>query len=220
MFALADGPGFQVLLPLAAFAFVMSITPGPNNFMLLSSGARFGLLRSVPHLLGVTLGFAALLGLAYAGVAALLLGFPVVLSGLTLLCAAYLGWLAWSLLRSEPPAESAAEGQSGLAGRPMTTSEAALFQFVNPKGWAMAVSAVGLVAQAPLTPSWSLALLLIVCSAVNLPCVFAWAAFGAALRRALQRPLVHRAFTTVMAVAIALTALWMLRPLWSATSAS
>jgi threonine/homoserine/homoserine lactone efflux protein len=225
----ATDPVPEVALALAGFAFVMSITPGPNNFMLLASGARFGFVRTVPHVLGITFGFAMLLALAWAGVAGIALAHPAAMSVLAAGCALYLCWLAIGLMRSAAPAPEASHvGQtppalgaqrapqapsSGTPTAPMTGLQAVLFQFVNPKGWAMAVAAAGLVGNAPVGRGVSFGLLVGICSLVNLPCVLVWATFGAALRRALHRRAVHRVFTLSMGLALLLTALWMLRPL-------
>jgi threonine/homoserine/homoserine lactone efflux protein len=200
------------LLALAAFAFVMSITPGPNNLMLLASGARFGLRRTLPHILGITGGFAALLVVAWAGAAALLLQWPAALRILTILSAAYLLWLGWALLRAAPPSSAAVDA----GARPMSLLEAAAFQFVNPKGWSMAVAAVAITADAGLAPALALLALVAVGSAINLPCVLVWAVFGASLRRALERRWAYRAFALGMAATIVATALWMLAPLFRA----
>ena len=219
------------ILPLVTFVLVMSITPGPNNFMLLASGARFGLQRSLPHLFGITGGFLLLLTIAYAGVAAVLLAWPAVTAALTVLCAAYLLWLASSLLREAhaatrsavgPAAESAravpaspaarVEGESG-APRPLRPIESALFQFVNPKAWGMAVAAVAMlgdVLDPRVTRVEALAVLLAVSAAINLPCMLLWTMFGAALRRVLERPVARRTFNLAMAGLVVGTAAWML----------
>ncbi len=209
------------MLPLATFSMVMSITPGPNNFMLLASGARFGLRRSLPHLLGVTGGFLLLLVIAYAGVAAAMLAWPAVTMALTVLCAAYLLWLGAKLLREAPaaapsePAHAREASRGPGFARPLRWTESALFQFVNPKGWGMAVAAVAMLADGvdpQATRFESLVVLLAVSGGVNLPCVLAWTLFGAAMRRLLERPAVSRAFNLSMAVLVAATAAWMLLP--------
>lgn len=224
------------LLPLATFSLVMSITPGPNNFMLLASGARFGLRRSLPHALGVTAGFAGLLVVAYAGVAAIVLAWPAVSAGLTVLCALYLFALSAQLLREAGvgragPVATTAEVQGvdaadtiaradtatteAEAARPQHWIEAALFQLVNPKAWGMAVAAVAMMADVspPASTLRSLGSLVVVCALVNLPCILVWTVFGAALRRALARAAARRLFNLSMAALVAGTATWMLIPL-------
>jgi threonine/homoserine/homoserine lactone efflux protein len=185
------------LMPVAIFVFVMSITPGPNNIMLLSSGARFGLRRSLPHMFGITGGFLALLGLTTAGVGAVVLAHPLVTLVLTLGCCLYLLWLGWLLLRSEPLSADLPKGSP--EARPLRWLDAALFQLANPKAWAMAVRCI---------------LLMAVVAVVNLPCILLWTLSGAAIRSLLGLSWVSRGFNILMAGMIALTAVWMLIPLF------
>lgn len=202
------------LLPLAAFAFAMSITPGPNNFMLLNSGVHFGVRRSMPHALGVGAGFVVLLVLAFLGVAAVLLVNPAVMTLLSVACAGYLFWLALRLLRAATAANAMpAAGANGAPLRPMSFFAAVLFQFVNPKAWAMAVACVAIASRWEAGPVEALLALLVVAAGVNLPCVGAWMLGGAALRRRLEGPRARRAFDLAMAVVVSATALWMIWPL-------
>jgi threonine/homoserine/homoserine lactone efflux protein len=201
---------FTDLLPLVAFAFVMSITPGPNNLMLLNSGVRFGVRRSMPHVLGITVGFGGLLAVAFAGVAAVVLLNPGVMTVLTVCCVLYLVWLAWQLLRPAPPVDAPAEAS---ALQPMSFLGAGLFQFVNPKAWAMAVASVGITAPWPVEPAMGLIWLLAIAMLVNLPCVLVWMIGGAMLRRLLGTPGVRRTFDFAMAALVIATALWMMLPL-------
>src|SRR5581483_907049 len=159
----STGPGAMqslglLLAPLAMFMFVSSITPGPNNLMLLGSGIRFGFSRTIPHMLGITAGMVLLLLVSWAGVGALLLAAPGVGRLLGLLCCAYLFWLALVLLRDAAPAD----GASGAAARPMRFHEAVLFQFVNPKAWAMAVAACAIAEKFPLGVPARLGLMLLI----------------------------------------------------------
>src|SRR5258707_1385095 len=140
--------------PLVTFLFVMSITPGPNNLMLLSSGARFGLRRTLPQILGITSGFLLLLPVTYAGVGAVVLAYPALKSVLTVACVLYLLWLGFRLLRAgDPSAGDAARGENAGA-RPLSFWESTLFQLVNPKGWGAAVPAIGIVARDGLSPGF------------------------------------------------------------------
>ena len=210
---------------MAAFALVMSITPGPNNVMVLNSGLQFGVRRTLPHVLGITVGFAALIAVAFAGVAALVLLNPAVMTALTLGGGAYMLWLAWRMLRSTTADASPAVTPAGIpaaepggALRPMTFWGAGLFQFANPKGWAAAVAAVGITSRWPVPPSQALAWLLGVTAIVNLPSVLVWTAGGALLRRLLGTPRVRRVFDVVMALLVVATAAWMLQPLLQSVS--
>jgi threonine/homoserine/homoserine lactone efflux protein len=204
---------FTDMLPLAAFAFVMSITPGPNNLMLLNSGVRFGVRRSMPHVLGITVGFGGLIAVAFAGVAAMVLLNPGVMTVLTVCCVLYLLWLAWQLLRAPPVPPATQPGAEIATFQPMSFVGASLFQFVNPKGWAMAVASVGITAQWPVEPALGLAWLLAIAMLVNLPCVLVWLIGGALLRRLLGTHGIRRAFDLAMAALVVATALWMLLPL-------
>jgi threonine/homoserine/homoserine lactone efflux protein len=206
-----------LLAPLALFMFVSSITPGPNNLMLLSSGIRFGFGRTVPHLLGITAGMVLLLLVAYAGVGALLLAAPRIGGLLSLLCCGYLLWLATLLLcEAEAPAPGARQQPPR---RPLRLYEAVLFQFVNPKAWAMAVAASAIAGKLPLELPARLGLMLLISAAVNLPCVSLWALFGQGMRRALETPGLRRAFNLAMAALVVATALWMLLPLFDGAAA-
>jgi threonine/homoserine/homoserine lactone efflux protein len=182
----------ESLLPLALFAFVSSITPGPNNIMLTSSGILFGFQRSIPHMLGITFGFGVMLALCAAGVGSLLLAIPAIHIVLKVLGSTYLVYLAWNL-RS-----MAFRQDENQHARPMSFMGAALFQFANPKAWVMAVT--GASAFLPLMqPVWfAIALFCLVFCTVNLPCIGIWAGTGAALRRYLAEPHWQRLFCVMM----------------------
>lgn len=183
----------QLLAALAAFAFVSSITPGPNNAMLMASGANFGFASTLPHLAGVTIGFAILLLSVGLGLGGLFTAVPALHAVLKAVGAAYLLWLAWKI--------ATAKGVSGKdgGGRPISFLQAVGFQWVNPKAWVMSVGAVA--AYVPqgegLLPN--VALVVLVFSLVNLPCIVAWAGGGVALRRLLAQPAALRAFNWIMA---------------------
>lgn len=182
----------EVLLPLATFAFVTSITPGPNNIMLTSSGVWFGFVRSIPHMLGITFGFAVLLAICAAGIGSLVVAVPAVHVLLKSAGSAYLLYLAWKL-RSMHFSQ---DERSHV--KPMSFVGAALFQFANPKAWVMAIT--GASAFLPLIePVWlAIAIYCLVFSVVNLPCVSVWAGAGAVLRRYLTQPLWRTVFSAVM----------------------
>ena len=179
-------------LPLASFAFVSSITPGPNNIMLTSSGLWFGFARSIPHILGVTFGFGVLLAVCALGIGTLVLALPALHILLKAVGSAYLLYLAWQLRQMQFSQDERADVQ------PMTFSSAALFQLVNPKAWVMAVT--GASAFLPsMQPVWlAIAAYCLVFCAINLPCVSVWAAAGAMLRRYLTQALWRTLFTVTM----------------------
>ena len=126
---------YDIVLALVAFAFVTSITPGPNNLMLMASGANFGFRRSIPHMLGIGLGFTLMVLLVGAGLVQVFDRYPVSYSVLKVLSVIYLLYLAWKIAHAAPANSAEATGV------PMTFLQAAAFQWVNPKAWAMALTA-------------------------------------------------------------------------------
>ena len=181
----------NTLLPLIAYAFATSATPGPNNMMLLASGANFGLRRSLPHMLGISMGHAFMVMVMGLGLAAVLHQSPQVMIGLKLAAIAYVLWLAWKIAHSAAPTE----GKVGA--KPLTFLQAAAFQWVNPKAVAMAITAVTVYGG---TGSiGSVATVALVFAAVNLPSVALWCGMGEALRSLLQNETRLRVFNWTMA---------------------
>lgn len=189
---------FDQMLALALFAFVSSVTPGPNNVMLLASGVNFGMRRTVPHGLGISLGFGLMVGLLGLGLGAVFLKLTWLPNALKVVGLVYMLWLAWRIAGSGP-----VEGGESR-GKPLTFLEAAAFQWVNPKGWMMGLSAVSAysVAEEPLSNALLVALIFAV---VNLPCVSVWALFGSAMRRFLSDPRTARVFNITMALLLVLS---------------
>jgi threonine/homoserine/homoserine lactone efflux protein len=181
----------DLFLALAVFAFVSSVTPGPNNLMLMASGANFGFRRTVPHMLGVGLGFAFMVALVGLGIAGAFATFPAAHQVLKWASVAYMLWLAWKIATAAPPRE----GQAG--GVPFTFLQAAAFQWVNPKAWAMALTAIAVYA--PGREIGAVLLVAAVFGAINLPTVSSWTVLGQAMRRALTSPSRLRAFNWTMA---------------------
>lgn len=190
---------YDLLLALLGFAFVTSVTPGPNNLMLMASGANFGFRRTLPHMLGISLGFAVLAGAVGLGLAGLLHGFPPAMLALKALAVGYMLWLAWKI------AHAAAPGEGRAGGRPMSLIQAALFQWVNPKAWAMALGAIAVYA--PGGRIAEIALVAAIFSLVNLPTVGLWAWAGEALRHWLSDARRLRVFNLTMAAAL-VASLW------------
>ena len=127
---------FELLFALAAFALVSSITPGPNNLMLMASGANYGFRRTLPHMLGVTLGFMLMVLLVGVGLVQVFDAFPVSYQLLKVVSVGYLLYLAWKIATAAP-----VNNGSDSEGAPFTFVQAALFQWVNPKAWTMALTA-------------------------------------------------------------------------------
>lgn len=188
----------QSALPYAAFsaamtfALVMSITPGPNNTMLLASGVNFGFRRTLPHMLGITFGCMIMMIAIALGLGKIFSRVPVLYSAMEVVSVAYLLYLACKIAASRGLSVDTANE------RPMTFVQAAAFQWVNPKAWMMAVT--GVTAFRLNENLLINALLLTVAFAiVNLPSISVWAAFGLGVRRFLSSPAVLRAFNWIMA---------------------
>jgi threonine/homoserine/homoserine lactone efflux protein len=178
--------------PLYAFVFVGLFSPGPNVILLTASGARFGFRRTLPHVLGVAAGVGITAGLTGLGIGALLAARPSLELTLKLVAAAWIVWMAWKLWQS-----AAAGGQQGR-NRPFTLLEAVLFQWVNPKVWAVALAAASGYA-AGLTPLAEAQRLAIAFSGINLFVCLFWTMAGALLALLLTTPLAWRIFARVMA---------------------
>lgn len=184
-------PAF-LLLPLMLFAIVTSITPGPNNILLTASGANFGFRRTIPHMLGIGAGFLSLIFATGLGLGAVVLASPLLHQALKLVGAAYLVWLAWQLARA-----GAVESTTRI--RPMRFHEAALFQYVNPKAWMMAVGAIAAFTTPGGDYALELTLIALIFAIINLPCVSLWALFGVAIGKYLSNDAARRVFNFAMA---------------------
>ena len=189
----------DLLVALLGFAFATSVTPGPNNMMLLASGANFGFRRTVPHMLGISLGHALMVFLLGMGLAQVFHRIPAANTVLKVLSVAYMLWLAWKIAHAGAPKEGQAEG------RPLTFLQAAAFQWVNPKAWAMALTAVTVYAEGG---TWiAMAVVAAVFACVNLPSVSVWAYAGQQLRRWLTTDRRLTVFNWTMAVLL-VASLW------------
>jgi threonine/homoserine/homoserine lactone efflux protein len=189
----------EILSALLLFAFATSVTPGPNNLMLMASGANFGFRRTVPHMLGISLGHMLMVVILGLGLAQVFTTWPTAHTVLKVLSTVYMLYLAWRIATAAPP------GEAEATGRPFTFLEAAAFQWVNPKAWAMALTAVSVYA-----PGQTVAAVLMVgaaFAAVNLPSVSVWTALGTQLRRWLTTATRLRRFNLAMAVLLILS-LW------------
>lgn len=184
----------RLLLAFVAFVCVMFFTPGPNNVMLMSSGLTYGFRRTLPHMAGVTLGFAFMIASVGIGLGAIFVAYPVLETVLKYAGAAYLVYLAVIIAMSGP----ATAEQGGLRG-PMTFWGAALFQWVNGKGWVIVIgtiTAYAAIAQFP----WNIVIQTAVSIAIGTASTVAWALFGSALRPVRGSARSVRIFNVVMAV--------------------
>jgi threonine/homoserine/homoserine lactone efflux protein len=190
----------DTLLALVLFAFATSITPGPNNMMLFASGVNFGFRRTVPHMLGIGAGFLSLLIGVGMGLGAVLHAYPPAFIALKVAGGLYLLWIAWKI------GSSRSMGEGEAKARPMTFLGAAAFQWVNPKAWVMAVTAMAVYPN-PEQYALTVAIVALVFAAVNVPSVSTWAGFGSALREWLSVPVRLKWFNITMAMLLVLS-LW------------
>ncbi|KVD99476.1 MULTISPECIES: LysE family translocator [Burkholderia] len=180
------------------FALVTSITPGPNNTMLLASGVNFGFRRTMPHLFGISIGVAILMLCVGFGLGEAFRRVPVLYTVLEAASVAYLLYLAWRI------GTSGEVKAHGAKPRPMTFIEAAAFQWVNPKAWMMVLTAattVRLSADYGMNAAWMSVVFIL----IGFPCICLWAAFGQGLRRFLSNPRALRVFNVTMAVLLILS---------------
>ena len=184
----------SLLIAFLMFAVVMFFTPGPNNIMLLSSGLTYGFRPTIPHMAGVAVGFAFMVGAVGVGLGAVFIAYPVLQTVLKYAGVAYLIYLAAVIAMAAPVEPGREEGRG-----PMTFWGAAMFQWVNVKGWVMVigtVTAYAAIAAFPFNIAIQVALSLVLGSA---SCV-TWALFGSALRPILSSRRAVRAFNVVMAL--------------------
>ena len=195
-------------LALVAFAFVMSASPGPGNFLLLASGANFGFTRSLPLILGISFGFLAMVFAVSMGFGQVLKAHPGAAMALRFACGVYVLWLAARIARSR----SLGAGGAGHIDRPFTFFQAASLQLLNPKAWAVALTASVTYLSADATVS-SLLLLIAIFALVNLPTIGLWAVSGHWLRASLATGRRLAVFNIVMASLLVASMVPMLLPL-------
>src|SRR3954462_5102781 len=184
----------QLFIAFVVFATVMFITPGPNNIMVLSSGLTYGFRRSLPHIAGITIGFAFMVGAVGLGFGTIFIAYPVLQTILKYAGAAYLIYLAAVIAMSEP-----AEPDQANARGPMTFWGAAMFQWVNAKGWVMVIGTITAYAAIASFP-WNIAIQVTLSLILGAVSCTAWALFGTALRPILTSRKAVRAFNIVMAL--------------------
>ncbi|MFG1175444.1 LysE family translocator [Erwiniaceae bacterium CAU 1747] len=185
-------------LSFVSYVTVMSITPGPNNLMLATSGVNFGIRRTLPMLTGVLLGCGLQTVLAGTLLELLLTWMGAIRLPLTLLGCGYLLWLSWKIFRSGAP-------ELREKARPMTMIGGVLFQAVNPKAWLMAINVALMY-----TVNSSILAVMVGFMVLNLPCILVWALMGDRLGQQLQVQWKRQLFNAVMALSLLATTLWML----------
>jgi threonine/homoserine/homoserine lactone efflux protein len=185
----------QLLFAFVVFAAVMFITPGPNNIMLLSSGLTFGFRPTVPHILGITFGFAFMVGAVGVGLGTVFLAYPILQTILKWGGVAYLVYLAAAIAMAEPMKPEEGGDRRG----PMTFFGAAMFQWINAKGWVIVISTITAYAAIAVFP-WNIAIQVALFLLLGAVSCSAWALFGSALRPLLSSRTAVRTFNITMAV--------------------
>ncbi len=193
------------ILPLATYCFVMSITPGPNNVMVTASGVAFGYRRTIPHMLGISLGCGFQIVLVALGMGTVFERWPELQDVLRWAGAAYLVYLAWRLLKA-----GLIVGEAEGRARPLTFLEAAAFQFLNPKAWMIAVTTATVFLPKDLNPLVGSLTMALVLAIVNYPSISVWTLFGTAMRRLLGSERLRQAFSVALSLALVLTGAAML----------
>lgn len=187
----------ETLLALFAFALASAATPGPNNMMLLASGVNFGFMRTLPHMVGIGIGFIAMIVIVGVGLGTLMTSSPVLHTVFQVGCTGYLLLMAWRLATS-----GSLGGGGTAAARPMTALQAALFQWINPKAWALALTTAAVYVD-PARVGPSVATVAMVFAVIHFPTAGLWTGFGTSLRGVLADPVRLRAFNIVMALLLA-----------------
>lgn len=186
----------EALLAFALFALATSITPGPNNIMLMTSGVNFGFRASLPHMLGVAFGFAILLMSTGFGLGELFSRFPGIYAVMKWLGVVYFIYYAWKL--ASAPIKPMQAAQAGSTHRAWRFRDAVAFQWINPKGWLMAIGAFSSYVPA-MSKAGVIVGAVLVFSLIALPCFILWVSFGAHLRRYLEQGQRRRYFNVGMA---------------------
>ena len=181
---------YELVTGLVLFALVSSGTPGPNNMMLMASGANFGFRRSMPHMLGIAIGFTFMTFLVGLGLAGVFESQPILHTILKVVSVGYMLFLAWKIANAAPLKQGEATGS------PLTFFQAAAFQWVNPKAWAMALTAV--TVYAPSRDLYGAVAVALIFGLVNFPSVSVYTVLGEQVRKFLTSPLRLRSFNIVM----------------------
>jgi threonine/homoserine/homoserine lactone efflux protein len=186
---------FDLITALIAFAFVSSVTPGPNNLMLMTSGINYGFARSIPHMMGIGVGFIVMLVLVGLGLGQIFIALPVTYQILKIISIFYLTYLAFKIATAKPPQTK----NDRHSSKPFSFIQAALFQWVNPKAWVMTITAISTyMPEASLF--LSVMIVAIIFGLVMLPAISLWAFLGAQMQRFLNKPKMLRSFNIMAAI--------------------
>lgn len=192
---------FPLALLVTSFPFLISMgfTPGPNNILVASSGVNFGFRATIPHMLGITVGFPLMLLIIGLGLAKVFIAFPPLHALLKYICIAYMLYLAWRIARAS------AMDEARRAIKPMTFVQGAAMQWVNGKGWVVALSLVTTYTVVNSTLPLQIAVLALLCLFITMASVCCWTYFGALLRNFLQTEARRRSFNYSMAALLVLS---------------
>ncbi len=185
------------LIPLASFALVASVTPGPNVLMIAASGANFGFRRTIWHMTGISVGFPAMLLALGLGMDQVFRTWPEIHQVLKVLGTAYMAYLAWRI------ATASGSGAAGERGRPLSFFEAALFQWVNPKAWVVGISALATFTTVGGEHLRETVVIAAIFLLISIPALCIWCLFGTAIRGVLSSPSALRAFNLSMGLLLA-----------------
>ena len=194
---------FTLFSTLAAFYFTMFFTPGPNNAMLTASGMKFGFTRTLPHLIGISLGHILQISLTCFGLANIFLIYPQVQFYMKVLCFLYLIYLGWKMIGSFSSIQKE-------TGRPLRFYEASLFQFINPKAWSIAVTVASGFFPIEENIFIGVAFVTVTAAVINLPTCSLWALFGSGLRKFVNNEKIKKLIEYLLAVLLVLTGLYIL----------
>ena len=190
---------FKLFFALVSYYFVMFATPGPNNAMLTASGIKFGFKKTLPHLIGIPFGHTIQISLVCFGLGSLFLKYPLIQIYLKWLCFVYLLFLGWKMIGSF-------KSNKKVSGRPLKLYEAALFQFINPKAWVVALTAS--TAFFPTEESFIIATMFVAVTApfVCFPSICMWAVFGASIKTIIKNSKIKILIEYLLAVLLIVTA--------------
>lgn len=188
----------EILTALMAFALVTSITPGPNNLMLMNSGASFGIRKTVPHVLGIVVGFIFMLLLVGLGIMQVFQRFPVSFDILKILSIAYLLYLAFKIATSNTTLE-----HNATEAKPFSFIQAAMFQWINPKAWTMALTSLSIYATS--SDLNTVLFVTLIFAVINLPSISLWVLLGQKMQRFLTSHKRLKAFNMTMAMLLVMS---------------
>lgn len=176
------------------FAIVSSVTPGPNNTLIMTSGLNYGIRRSLPHFFGILIGFPGMIVAVGLGLAGLFEKFPALHTVLKIVGACYLSYLAWKI------ASAPVSQMNKTEGKPFTFIQAAAFQWVNPKAWTMAIGATVTYTVIGMNYGLQVGIIAAIFMVFGGPCILLWLWFGASLKSVLQQARTVRIFNVSMAL--------------------